>query len=118
MLTVERMADAGLSGWKGPWGGEFCFQENGSRWSMGSDNVSNLEVFRRNAPSAVRQNDRRGQTESHSQVVRDCGWSYLAGAGGSLLTKPGEEALALENVMNEGQRDLKKCALAAAAANQ
>lgn len=116
--VVERMADAGMSGWKGPWGGEFCFGENGSRWSMGSDSVSDLEVLRSNAPSAVRQMTGEARRNRTLKVVRDCGWSYLAGAGGSLVTKPGEAALALENVMNEGQRDLKKCALAAAAANQ
>lgn len=116
--VVESMASAGVSGWNGPWGGEFCYAENGSRWSMGSDTVSNIDELRAHAPPAVAQMTGEARRNRTLNVVRDCGWSYVAGAGGSLLTKPGEAARTLENAMNGGQRDLKKCALAAGVGNQ
>ena len=116
--VVEGMSSAGMSNWDGPWGGEFCYAEDGSIWSMGSDNVSNIDYLRSHAPSAVARMNGEARRNRTLKVVHDCGWSYVAGAGGSLLTKPGEAALALENAMNEGRRDLKKCALAAGAANQ
>ena len=115
--VIENMATDGLSGWTGPWGGEFCYGEEGARWAMGSEKVANLKKLQAKAPLGVSKMANDGRRNRVLGVVRDCGWSYVAGAGGSLLQQPGEAAYALEGAMNGTSRDLQKCARAARVGN-
>lgn len=104
--------------WDGPWGGEFCFSEIGAQWAMGSDTVEDVEGLRSKAPPEVSRMNSRQRRDRVLGVVRDCGWSYLAGAGSSLLERSsGNAGEALEAAMGTGPRDLGKCAKAARLGN-
>jgi len=110
--VVEAMDAAHLSGWTGPWGGEFCWGEDGARWAMGSDKFANGDILG-NAPPAVLKMKGDERRKRVLDVVRHCGWSYLAGAGGTLLEKElenGKLAKELEGAMTGAPRDLRKCA--------
>jgi len=117
--VLKGMADAGVSGWTGPWGGEFCYAERGSRWSMGDDKISDVDSLREKAPPAVSNMTDAARRDRVLGVLRECGWSYVAGAGGSLLKKEvngGAYALTLEGALGR-PRDLRKCAEAAKVGN-
>lgn len=118
--VIETMAAEGLSGWTGPWGGEFCYSEPGAQWSMGVDKVDNVKKVIKGAPPDVRKMKGDARRNRVLGVVRDCGWSYVAGAGSSLLelkVNKGQLGQALEAAMSGTPRDLKKCAEAARAGN-
>lgn len=115
--VVDNLAADAQSGWTGPWGGEFCYSEQGAQWAMGSESVANIKKLRAGAPPAVAIMTSAARRNRVLDVVRDCGWSYVAGAGGSLLTQPGEAARALEDVIKGSARDLQKCAKAAKVGN-
>jgi hypothetical protein len=112
--AVKGMADAGVSGWTGPWGGEFCYAEGGAKWSMGDDAFIRDDI-RNGAPPAVVKMSGDARRSRVLRVLHDCGWSYVAGAGGSLLEqayKGGGGAKDLEGALGV-TRDLHKCAEAA-----
>jgi hypothetical protein len=111
--VIESMLSDGLTGWTGPWGGEFCYSEQGAQWAMGSEKVADIKKLQANAPRAVSKMTGEARRNRVLAIVRDCGWSYVAGAGGSLLAQPGEAAQALESAMNGSLRDLQKCVQAA-----
>jgi hypothetical protein len=118
--VIEPMAAEHLSGWTGPWGGEFCYSEPGAQWSMGLNKVDNVKEVIGGAPPDVRKMKGEARRNRVLAVVRDCGWSYVAGAGSSLLEltiEKGKLAQALEEAMSGPPRDLKKCAAAARAGN-
>jgi hypothetical protein len=118
--VIEAMAAEHLSGWTGPWGGEFCYSEPGAQWSMGLDKVDNIKEVIAGAPPSVKKMNGEARRARVLSVVRDCGWSYVAGAGSSLLeltVEKGKLAQALEEAMSGPPRDLKKCAAAARVGN-
>jgi hypothetical protein len=118
--VIEGMAAEHVSGWTGPWGGEFCYSEDGAKWSMGIDKVDNIDEIKEEAPSQVRKMKGPARQARVLGVVRDCGWTYVAGAGSSLLeptVEKGKLAQVLEAAMIGSPRDLKKCAAAARIGN-
>jgi hypothetical protein len=118
--VIETMAAEHLSGWTGPWGGEFCYSEPGAQWSMGLDKVEDVGTVIQGAPPDVRKMKGKARRARVLGVVRECGWSYVAGAGSSLLEQTvdkGQLAQALEAAMSGPSRDLKKCAAAARVGN-
>ena len=119
--VIEDMASAKVS-WNGPWGGEFCFGDKGAQWATGSDKVTveQLSEGMKGEDKKEFQATFKSLTGKATQnrvlgVVRDCHWSYLAGAGGSLLNKEARPiAELLEAAMKmDSKRDLMKCAQAA-----
>lgn len=116
--VVEGIASTHSAVWSGPWGGEFCFSEAGAQWAMGSDTVADIAKLRSEAPPEVSKMNNTQRRDRVLGVVRDCGWSYLAGAGSSLLEQSsGNAGEALEAAMGAGTRDLGKCAKAAKLGN-
>lgn len=115
--VIENIAAAKLPGWSGPWGGEFCYAEEGVSWATGSEKFAN--DVRKHAPEEVRKMNGEARFNRVQRVIADCQWSYIAGAGGSLLEKPtGKIAQLLEARMSGAPpRDLVKCAAAARIGN-
>lgn len=94
------------SGWSGPWGGEFCYQEKGAQWSVG---LLNKPEKSWETPPSVKKMNGTQRSERVTGVIRACGWSYVAGAGSSLLEPANALAgKALEQAMGT-TRDLKAC---------
>lgn len=117
--VVEGIASTPSSAWSGPWGGEFCFSEAGAQWAMGSDTAPEVEKLRSAAPPEVSRMNNRQRRDRVLGVVRDCRWSYLAGAGSSLLERSsGNAGEALETAMSAGPRDIGRCAKAARLGNR
>jgi hypothetical protein len=114
--VIEDMAAAKLPGWNGPWGGEFCYSEKGAGWATGSDQFA--KEMRKHAPAEVATMNGKARFDRTMQVVSQCQWSYIAGAGSSLITNPtGNIALSLEQAMTGPPRDLARCAKAARIGN-
>ena len=53
-MVIQDMATAKVTGWNGPWGGEFCSAEIGAQWSMGSDKAASDDLVKEARPRSAR----------------------------------------------------------------
>jgi hypothetical protein len=113
--VIERILEEPEGKWNGPWGGEFCYSEEGALWSIGALAAPPKEFDENPLPQFAKLgNDAR--RERVLNLLSKCDWNYIAGAGGSLLSKNSKGftfAPSLEIALERNGRDLNQCLKAA-----